>query len=256
MENNGEVNKILFHDSFQHMGSRVHIIEDNVPVEHQIEYLVYSYFFRGNRRKKLKEKDYKRCLEQLENVEISVAEKKKILSMLAFSCEIRAYRLLEQYAQNPDEKLVHWASMALIESRMAIESELSDEKQIYISTGLGGKGEKLRLYALLLSALKKPFADYQKKVIEKEFDYFLSENDCEIERLTIRDRYVELVFLLPVATDMRKMLDTAILECNQYGNFLAKKYTLTNVKELSQDEINQVLKSYRKQHNKTFDRLE
>ena len=32
-----------------------------------------------------------------------------------------------------------WAYMALMESRISLESDFSDEKQIYISTGLGRK---------------------------------------------------------------------------------------------------------------------
>ena len=255
MESQENIFKKL-HDSFQNMEGRIHIIEDNMPLEQQIEYLIYSYYLRKRRRKKLNERDYNRCLEKLESVVLSKDEKKKILSVLASSSEIRAYRLLELYAQNPDEELVHWASMALLESRMAIETELLGEKHIYISTGLGGKGEKLRYYVLMLSSMKKSFADYQRKVIEKEFDYYLKDYDGEIDRLTINDRYVELVFLLPVTVNLKKTLDTVITECNQYGNFLATSYIMTNVKELSQDEINQVIKKYWKSQSKVIDRSE
>ena len=61
--------------------------------------------------------------------------------------------------------LTDWAYMALMESRIMLESELSEEKQIYISTGLGGKGRKLRFYLLLQTNENKPFLDYQRNVI-------------------------------------------------------------------------------------------
>ena len=111
--------------------------------------------------------------------------------------------MLEDYVQHPDEDVSNWAYMALMESRISLESELSDEKQIYISTGLGGKGEKLRFYVLMLSRDRKPFREYQRKVIEREFAYFLPKADCEIERLTIGEQYVELVFLIPVRADIK-----------------------------------------------------
>jgi len=243
MERKGDSYK-TFYDAVQNMDGRLHIIENRIPVEQQIEYIIYTFNVRKRLRKKLNDIDYDGFMEKLEHVDFSIKEKKRILTILASSSEVRAYRLLEQYAQNPDEELVHWASMALLQSRMTIESELSGEKQVYLSTGLGGKGEKLRLYVLILSSQKEPFADYQRKVIEKEFMYFLLKNDCEIERLNINDQYVELVFLLPIVVNIKKMLDIIVEECNQYGNFLAKSYLMTNVKELSQDEINQRLSKY------------
>ena len=233
-----------FHDSFQDMGGRFHILELRVPVEQQLEYFSYSYRLR-RKSSKMNEVEYSSCQEKLENVEYPMEEKKKILSKLASSSEIRAYRLLEHYVQHTDKELLNWASMALMESRLAIESELTGEKQIFISTGLGGKGEKLRFYVLAPSIQKAPFEDYQRKVIEKEFGFVLSKSDCEIERLTISDRYVEIVFLIPVSADIKTILEKVISECNVYGNFLSSVLTVTNMKELTQDEVNQVLEKYR-----------
>jgi hypothetical protein len=157
---------------------------------------------------------------------------------------VRAYRLLEQYVQHPDPELVNWAYMALMESRITLESELSGEKQVYISTGLGGKGQKLRFYVLILSSEGASFLDYQRRVIEKEFGYALPKEDCEIERLTIGDKYVELVFLVPVKADIKKILEDVIRECNLYGNFLSEIFTVTNVKELSMEEVDQIVEKY------------
>jgi len=161
--------------------------------------------------------------------------------MLATSREVKAYRMLEDYVQHPDEDVSNWAYMALMESRISLESELSDEKQIYISTGLGGKGEKLRFYVLMLSRDRKPFLEYQRKVIEREFAYFLPKADCEIERLTIGEQYVELVFLIPVRADIKLTLDKVINECNQYGDFLSDIFTITNVKELTEQEVTDII---------------
>ena len=232
-----------FYESFQNMDGHFHILEHRVPVEQQMEYFKYSDMVR-KMNIAMSSVDYEQYMSKLENVELSKEEKKETLSILASSKQVWAYRMLERYVQNPDEELVNWAYMALMESRITLESELSGEKQIYISTGLGGKGEKIRFYVLIMSLGGAPFADYQHEVIEKEFRYALPKNDCEIERLTIGKKYVELVFLISVKSDIRKILEDVIRECNVYGNFLSESFTVTNVKELTQEEVNQIVEKY------------
>ena len=241
MKEEGDVFK-RFRDSFSKMDGHFHILEQRVPVELQMEYFKYSEQVRKERAKPdLNDMDYTAFRESLSNPESTIDYKKYILSMLATSREVKAYRMLEDYVQHPDEDVSNWAYMALMESRISLESELSDEKQIYISTGLGGKGEKLRFYVLMLSRDRKPFLEYQRKVIEREFAYFLPKADCEIERLTIGEQYVELVFLIPVRADIKLTLDKVINECNQYGDFLSDIFTITNVKELTQQEVTDII---------------
>ena len=241
MKEEGDVFK-KFRDSFSKMDGHFHILEQRVPVELQMEYFKYSEQVRKERAKPdLNDMDYTAFRESLSNPESTTDYKKYILSMLATSREVKAYRMLEDYVQHPDEDVSNWAYMALMESRISLESELSDEKQIYISTGLGGKGEKLRFYVLMLSRDRKPFLEYKRKVIEREFAYFLPKADCEIERLTIGEQYVELVFLIPVRADIKLTLDKVINECNQYGDFLSDIFTITNVKELTEQEVTDII---------------
>lgn len=237
MKEEGDVFK-RFRESFSKMDGHFHILEQRVPVELQMEYFKYSEQVRKDRVKPdLTDMECIAFRKSLSDPEATTDHKKFILSLLATSREVKAYRILEDYVQHPDDDVSNWAYMALMESRISLESELSDEKQIYISTGLGGKGEKLRFYVLILSRDKKPFLEYQRKVIEREFAYFLPKADCEIERLTIGEQYVELVFLIPVRADIKLTLDNVINECNQYGDFLSDIFTITNVKELTQQEI-------------------
>ncbi len=135
--------------------------------------------------------------DSLDDPESTVEHKKYVLSMLATSRQVKAYRILEEYAQL---RIRMWQTgiYGFDESRIALESELSDEKQIIYLYRFGGKGEKLRFYVLILANELKPFLEYQKKVIEREFPYSLEKAGCEIERLTIGEKYMELVFLIPV----------------------------------------------------------
>ena len=188
-----------FRDSFSKIDGHFHILEQRVPVERQMEYFKYSEKIRKDQDKPdISKMDFSVFEDSLDDPESTVEHKKYVLSMLATSRQVKAYRILEEYAQAPDPDVADWAYMALMESRIALESELSDEKQIYISTGLGGKGEKLRFYVL--------------------------------------------VFLIPVRADIKQALDKVINECNQYGNFLSQVFTITNVKELSAEEVEEIIK--------------
>ena len=157
--------------------------------------------------------------------------------------------------QSPDPELTDWAYMALMESRIMLESELSEEKQIYISTGLGGKGRKLRFYLLLQTNENKPFLDYQRNVIEREFAFAMRNADCDIERLTVHETYADLLALMPIRTDIKQLIEHIIEECNQYGDFLSKSFTVTNVKELNDEEIARIIHG-EKNENDTSDKEE
>lgn len=231
-----------FHDSFSNLEGHFHVLEQRIPVEVQMEYFKNSELKRKQQPDHVltdAESEETYALLQLESS--SAEDKKEYLTQLAMSKSVKAYRLLEQYARHPHADVANWAYLALMESRISLESELSDEKQIYISTGLGGKEDKLRFYALFLSAGNLPFQDYQRNVIEREFTYLLTKQDCEIESLRVGKQYVELLFLISVKADIKAVLDQVIAECNQYGNFLAELFTITNVKELTHEEIEEII---------------
>lgn len=230
-----------FRESFDKLEGHFHILEQRVPVDLQMEYFKYSEHLRKSGLQ-LGESDFEQQKRDLYNADLSAEEKRYALTALATTNDVKAYRILEEYVQNPDPEVTDWAYMALMESRISLESELSEEKQIYISTGLGGKGEKLRFYVLILSTENKPFEEYQRQVVDREFTYYLEKANCEVERLTISDVYVELVFLIPVRTDIKHVLENIVAECNQYGNFLSVIFTVTNVKELTAEEIDGIVK--------------
>lgn len=219
------------------------ILENQVPVETQMEYLIYSGHLR-----ELVPDDAELAFQEFASVLFdpagSLDKKKKILSVLAISKEIGAYRMLQKYVQEPDKELNDWAHMALMESRVMLESEFTNERQIYISTGLGGKGNRLRFFVVLLSADGKPFLDYQRQTIEREFEFAMRNFDGEIEEITIHKKYVELMILIPIQANIKQFIENVVSECNQYGNFIANTITITNVKKLTEKEIAQIIKKH------------
>ena len=98
----------------------------------------------------------------------------------------------------------------------------------------------------MISATLKPFETYQRQIIEREFGYYFPKVDCEIERLEVGENYVNLVILFPFRSDIRLIMAQIITDCNEYGNFLADVYTITNVKEFTPEDIEDTLKNYAK----------
>ena len=71
--------------------------------------------------------------DSLDDPESTVEHKKYVLSILATSRQVKAYRILEEYAQAPDPDVADWAYMALMESRIALESEtVGREADLYL----------------------------------------------------------------------------------------------------------------------------
>ncbi len=171
MKEEGDVFK-KFRDSFSRMEGHFHILEQRVPVELQMEYFKYSENVRKENRppRPLSEDECETLYNTLLTEETKdKTEKRYLLSQLATSKSVRAYRLLEEYTQHPDPEVTDWAYMALMESRISLE------------------------------------------------------------------------FLIPVRTDIKATLDRVINECNQYGDFLSNVFTITNVKELTAEEVSEII---------------
>lgn len=235
-----------YQQSFRNLKGKIHILEQQVPVEEQMRYFRASEQCKRNAGGLLPAYDeecnhWYRQLTDREDVK-SVEKKQNLLLNLANSKNPVSFRLLKQYvADGPDPDVADWAYLALMEIQIALESDYSDERQIYISTGMGGKGTKLRFYVLLVSAGGKPFESYQRQVIEREFTYAFSQVDWEIESLHIADNYAELLLLIPIAGNIKKVMGDTIQECNEYGHFLSDRYNITNVKPLTEEEIQKIL---------------
>lgn len=215
-----------------------HILEDLVPIEEQMEY--FRYFDKLRRENNTFDKNEEVSL--LFSPEETVDRKKRSLTLLASIPDVGAYRSIESYHSNPMEpELTHWSSMALVSSRIILSSDLSGHQQIYISSGLGGQDKKLRFFSLFTTVNRQNFTDLQKEIVEREFTFQIKKSDVEIEKFDIRDNYFTILLLFPFDKDVKSNFNSAVTECNQYGNFLDTKFLFTNVKILSEKEIEKIL---------------
>jgi len=126
---------------------------------------------------------------------------------------------------------------------MLLESLLLDENHVFISTGLGGKGEKLRYFIVLFGKENSDFTELQKKIIRNEFHIHLKKYNSELEELNFSGSLANMLAMIPMKVIIKQIFTEAIKECNQYGDFLVSNFIITNVKELSFDEIREYVKN-------------
>lgn len=215
-----------------------HILEDLVPLDIQMDY--FKYF--DNLRKENPSFDRDEEVAILFSPEVDIERKKKSLTLLASIPDVGAYRTIETYHSSPaDKELAHWSSMALVSSRIILTSDLSGQQQVYISSGLGGQDKKLRFFSLFTTNNRQEFTYLQKEMIEREFKFHLNSTDVLIEKIDIKSNYFTLLILFPFDEDIKARLNSAVKECNQYGNFLDTRFLFTNVKILNEKEIETLL---------------
>ena len=223
---------------FSGMNQDFSLLEDPVDVNVQMHYFEMASRLREN----IKEADMLARKDELFSPELSADKKKILLVQMAGIPSPEVYRILESYAKEPDKDVADWAKMAVQENKLLLESHLLDKNmQVFISTGLGGKGHKLRYFVVLINKEGNDLKPFQQKVLKDEMHYALQRYDGELENLNFMNRYTTLRIVLPLNSNLTKLFKDGIEECNQFGNFLSSDFLVTNLKEMNEAEINEAL---------------
>jgi hypothetical protein len=173
--------------------------------------------------------------------DLSTDQKKILLVQLASVSKIEAFRTIERYLKRPDNSLYKWAYLAYQANRMLIESSLLEENKVLITTGLGGKGDKLRYFIVFFTDDGSPINVLQKRIIRNELNFALKKHGAEIEEIIFVDGFATILTIVPMRIPVQILFDAIIKECNEFGDFLFRDYIITNVKVLSIDEIRELL---------------
>ncbi len=228
-------------DEFQHslasLEGNFHVLETDVPMEKQMEYFNYS----ENVRKSVGGDTIDSQIVILNDSTTNADDRKYAMTYLAVSGDVKAYRALETYSKEHENEKDDWMALALLQAKITLESEFSDQNQVFISTGLGGKGHKLRFFSFFKSNKLKPFSTYQQELIEKEVLFQIHKYGGEIEELYINTNFFTIEFLIDLKANIKKMLEDAVVECNQYGDFISRSFIVTNVRRYNDDEIRKEL---------------
>lgn len=232
MEHENIYDKIM--ELFGKIPENFSILEEQIDIKTQMTYFEESKKIKEDKPDKeevLSRKD------DLFNEELDIDAKKELLVLLANLDDVEAFRAIEKYYKEVPDSLKEWTALSLQESRMTLESSLLNENQVIISTGLGGKGKKLRYFAVLAAKNELSFSELQERLLEKELEFSVRKNDGELEEVRFEECYCMFTSLIPLNVSIKEIIRIAIEECNQIGDFINPKFLLTNVKVFSLDEI-------------------
>lgn len=171
----------------------------------------------------------------------SIDYKKKFLVELAKIGSVESHQILENYITLPNKELKEWAMLAFQENKMLLESSLMDENQILISTGLGGKGLKLRYFTVLQTLTGRIFSNYEKKLVKSEMQFSLKNNHGDLESIHFNRELCSILSVIPLQIPIQPLFDGVIEECNLYGNFIDQECLITNVKILTGKQIRNLM---------------
>lgn len=214
------------------------ILEEEIDINLQMEYFELS---RKVKKDNTEFEIIQRDSDLLFSNETDLDIKKILLAKLASFDEPLAFRIIEKCLESCEPELLDFVKLAHYESKSQLESSLLGENKVFISSGLGGKNNKLRYFMVLFSKNIDLFSDTQKKVINNEFE--MSINTCNgiLEKTDFEGHFVKLLLLLPLKVDIKNTFKNTIKECNQFGDFLKDNFLITNVKTLTNIEIEEFL---------------
>jgi len=227
-------------DSSGELKENMHMLNEIVPVEEQMKYFQYSKYIQTNKEKDSLDRNY--LIARLFTPEVELEDKRYYLSVLAGIVDVAAYRAIETYHKSPLEaELTYWSALALAESKILLDAELSGEKQYFVSTGLGGKAKKLRYFTVIASANREDYTEFQKETLLRELRFQFEQNDIDIEDLQIKGNYIKMLLLCGLSHDAKMCVEKAIDEANEFGDYIDHRFILTNVKQIDDDEIERLL---------------
>ena len=221
-------------------GGKYNILEEQIDINLQIE-----FFKLLGKLTKENEKltDIHLETEQLFNQETTIEEQKIILTKLSYTEKPEAFRAIERFINSGNKKLKSWSILALQHCTINLENHFLDEQKIFISTGLGGKGDKLRYFIVCKLKSNSNITNTQKKLIQTEFEISFKNKNSEIEKIHYFDKYFSVSGLIPIDISVNEIIKKAINELNNYGGFIYDKYLVTNIKTLNVVEIKKYFKN-------------
>lgn len=215
------------------------LLEKQINVDTQMEYFKKS----SKAKKNINIDEVKQNANNLFIDSISIEDKKKLLTQIASIPEVELFRILEKFLDVCQKELQDWAFLAYTESKLILESSLTKKNKVFISTGLGGKGKKLRYFIAIIAKKNKEFIDYRLKLVKDEILFMFKQNDCEIESFSSTNKFIKIKALIPITTEFIDVFKTIISNCNEIEDYIYENFIITNVNELSDNEINDFIES-------------
>lgn len=216
---------------------QVRLIEAIVDPDIQIEYLEFA----SKIRKNFDNEEVISNSDKIFDPEINFEEKKRLLVLMASIDNIDIYRKLEKFIDIADDDLKSWALIAHQESQTVIQSSLLEENQILVSTGLGGKDQKMRFFIVMQVEPKDEITEAHQNIIKNEVEYAFYSRNCDLEKIEFKEFFCTMVALIPFEVEIEKIFQEIIIETNNLGVYLSDKFIVTNVKIHTLDETKELI---------------
>ena len=238
-----EKNKYQPQELLDNIPNNFFILQEGIDLGVEEEYFHFAEGINFNKyyAKQIIEKSKVLFLE-----DTSIESKKEALILLAHLGTVEAYRIIEKYLNTNRKELESWALLSLQECRVFLENDLLEENTGFISTGLGGKANKLRYYFIISSKNELPFSEVQKNLIQDKFKYVCMKHNSEIEEINFQKNYSIVKILISMDVAVGNIIEEGIEECNKVGNFIYFHYYVTNVSKPTKEEIIEYLKELKK----------
>ncbi|MEW4923375.1 hypothetical protein [Algibacter sp. 2305UL17-15] len=185
-------------------------------------------------------KEFYKISKQIDDKQLEIEENliqlsdKENLVRLADIGDVKSYRKIEKIIKNNNNpEFKEFANVALKFARMNLEHQLSDEPIAFISSGLGGKGNKLRYYFVLRS--KENIGPEREQKLKDELIIICNHSDSEFESIENFWSYVLIKVLVSFEFAIGNVIDELIEKCQ----FCDKDYFCTNVERPSKELIEQ-----------------
>ena len=168
------------------------VLEKEVSRAVQKEYIdLFKKFIQRDKPKTILERS-----QNLFDQQTGIQVKKRLLIELAHLGTVESYRIIERFLKQVDKKLEAWAVLALRECRMFMESDLLEEDKGFISTGLGGKDNRIRYCFVIRSNAGIPFRKRQQDIIQDQFKRTCAELDVVLENFSFQNNYLSASILV------------------------------------------------------------
>jgi hypothetical protein len=171
-----------------------------------------------------------------------IEAKKRILILLAHLGTMESSKILEKYLKVSEGTLKDWAILSLKECRMFLESVLLKEEGGFISTGLGGRDNKLRYCVILGTKESRTLTRSERETLEEGFKGSSDKYESEIEEINFGTNYAMMGILVSMHVAVGEVIEEGIRRCNRKGEILLVDYYVTNVKKPTKGEISRYLR--------------
>lgn len=158
-------------------------------------------------------------------------EIKELLVYLSQIGDVKSYRTIEDITKNGNPEILDFSFVALQISRLKLENNLSDEPVGFISSALGGKGNKMRCYFVVYS--KGEIEKAKESKISSELKGICVESDSELEEIENHGRYI----LVKILVSMNYAIGSIIDNLTSKFSFLEEEYICTNVEKPTKEFI-------------------